>query len=101
MDYAYAVGARSLKNPSARPPLTIDTVIRIASSTKLVTCVAVMQCVERGLLQLDSDVLNVLPELKDLKLLKDFQEDGKPVLATMSEPITLRYIFMISLRRCC
>ena len=49
-----------------------------------------MQCVERGLLHLDSDVVDVLSEFKDLQLLKDFQEDGRPVLGTPSEPLTLR-----------
>ena len=90
LNYAHAVGTRSLRDPSTHPPFTPDTVIRIASSTKLVTSIAVMQCVERGLLHLDSDVVDVLSELKDLQLLKDFQEDGRPVLGTPSEPLTLR-----------
>lgn len=65
----------------------------MASCTKLVTTIAVMQCVERGLLNLDEDVTGILPELKDLPILTGFEEvDGKdkPILVENTKPITLR-----------
>ncbi|KAE9395560.1 beta-lactamase [Gymnopus androsaceus JB14] len=63
--YASAFGTRSLKDPSSNPPLELDTVMNIASATKLVTSVAAMQCVERGLIGLDDDVKPLVPEMED------------------------------------
>lgn len=36
--------------------------------TKLVTAVAVMQLVERGLISLDDNVCEIIPELKNVKV---------------------------------
>ena len=63
----------------------------IASCTKISTTVAAMQCVERGQIELDGDITDVLTELKDIDILKGFDEDsGKPILVKNTEPITLR-----------
>jgi len=65
----------------------------IASCTKLMTCIAAMQCVERGLLHLDADVTDILPELKDLNLLTGFHpETGKPLLQKPTKTMTLRML---------
>ena len=65
----------------------------IASCTKLMTCIAVMQCVERSLLDLDADVTSVLHELKGLELLTGFDpETGKPLLRKPNKAITLRML---------
>ena len=90
LNYAHAVGVRSLEKHSSNPSMTIDTTMRIASSTKLVTSIAAVQCVQRGLLHLDDAVIKVLPELKDLEILTDFQRDGNPRQRTRSEPLTLK-----------
>lgn len=65
----------------------------IASCTKLVTTVAALQCVERGLFALDSsaDVDRLLPEWRDSQILTGFQE-GKPILQDAKEKITLRML---------
>lgn len=63
----------------------------IASCTKLMTVVSVMQCVERGLLKLDDDVTSILHELKDLEILTGFDEEsGKPMMKKRRRTITLR-----------
>jgi CubicO group peptidase (beta-lactamase class C family) len=51
-----------------------------------------MQCVERGLVNLDDDMTNHLPEWKDAMILTGFDENdgGKPVLAKPINAITLR-----------
>jgi len=46
-------------------PIHPDAVYWLASCSKLVTTVAVMQAVERGLFGLDDDVTTVLPELQN------------------------------------
>ncbi len=58
--YEGAFGKRSL---DGNAPMTLDTVGLIASMTKAITSVAVMQLVERGKLDLDSPASRWLPEL--------------------------------------
>lgn len=62
----------------------------LASCTKLVTSVAVLQCVERGLLDLDEDVVRLLPELTDIGVLKDMNEDGSSIVEPAKGKVTLR-----------
>jgi CubicO group peptidase (beta-lactamase class C family) len=52
-----------------------------------------MQCVERGLLNLDDDVTGLLPELKGLKIMTKFDEgDALPTIVENTKPITLRLV---------
>jgi CubicO group peptidase (beta-lactamase class C family) len=76
----------------ASAAVSIDTVMWLASCSKLVTAVAALQCVERGLFTLDdaADVDRLLPEWKALDVLTGFSEDGKPLLQPAKEKITLR-----------
>ncbi|KAL8786657.1 MAG: hypothetical protein Q9195_008111, partial [Heterodermia aff. obscurata] len=50
-------------------PLKDDSILWIASCTKLLTSIAALQCVERGLLNLDDDVSDILHEFRELQLL--------------------------------
>jgi CubicO group peptidase (beta-lactamase class C family) len=63
----------------------------LASCSKLVTTIAVLQCVERGLLHLDdaAEVDRLLPEWKNIEVLTGFSEDENPNLSTPTEKITL------------
>ncbi|KAI1780440.1 beta-lactamase family protein [Hypoxylon cercidicola] len=70
--------------------LSTDSVMWIASSTKLMTSVAALQQVERGLIGLDDDTAKLLPEIAALQVLKEFDEEGKPVYEERKAPITLR-----------
>ena len=63
--------------------------MRIASMSKLITSIAAMQCVDRGLIGLDDDVTLVTPELKGIQLLTGFDGD-KPLLRAPQKMITLR-----------
>lgn len=82
--YAKAFGEASVESTDT------DAVHWVASSTKLVTTVAVMQCVERGLLDLDADIANVLPEWKNPRILTGFDENDNPTFRPATKPITLR-----------
>ncbi len=74
-------------------PLTLETTFWIASCTKLLTSIAVLQCVEKGLIGLDDDVAPILHELKGIQILKGFDPtSGKPILQTAKKAITLRYV---------
>jgi CubicO group peptidase (beta-lactamase class C family) len=71
--------------------MPIDGAMWLASCTKIMTVVAVMQCVEKSLLNLDDDVATILPELKGREILKGFEEGtGKPILVPSTKRITLR-----------
>ena len=49
-----------------------------------------MQLVEQGKLTLDDPVYDLIPELKNFKILQTFDNDGKPVEVQHTKPITLR-----------
>ena len=53
-------------------PLTADALFRIASMTKPVTSVALMQLVEQGRIGLDDPAEKYLPELAGIKVLESF-----------------------------
>lgn len=61
----------------------------------MMTTIAVMQCVEKGILRLDDDVGQTwLPELKDPEIIVRFDEDSEgesvPVFKKATRKITLR-----------
>ena len=62
------IGARGIDDPR---PLEIDALFRIYSMTKPVTAVAAMMLYEEGKFHLRDPVSKFVPELKDLKVLKD------------------------------
>ena len=86
--YSKAFGIRSLQQPSE--PLEPETPVWMASFTKLITTIAVLQCVERGMLHIDADVTPILHELKDLEILTGFNESGEPILRQKANDITVR-----------
>jgi CubicO group peptidase (beta-lactamase class C family) len=73
-------------------PISPDSPMWIASCTKLLTTIAALQCVERGLLTLDADVSPILHELKDTGILTSFDADGKPTYVKAQNKITLRQL---------
>ncbi|MHB8576185.1 MAG: serine hydrolase domain-containing protein [Dehalococcoidia bacterium] len=72
--------------------MTIDSVFRIASMTKAVACVAVMQLVEQGKLRLDEPAGSYAPRLASPNVLEGFDEQGVPRLRPARRPITLRHL---------
>jgi CubicO group peptidase (beta-lactamase class C family) len=87
--YQGAAGKRALP---AGPDMTVDSVFWIASMTKAVTSTAAMQLVERGKLQLDQSIGEVLPELASPRVLEGFDAAGEPRLRPAKRPITLRHL---------
>jgi methyl acetate hydrolase len=62
----------------------------LASCTKLVTPIALLQLVERGLIALDEPVQRFLPECDLSHVLESFGEQGKPILRPVTALVTLR-----------
>lgn len=87
--YEGTAGRRALP---AGPDMTVDSVFWIASMTKPVTSTAAMQLVERGKLQLDRPIGDVLPELASPRVLEGFDNAGEPRLRPAKQPITLRHL---------
>jgi methyl acetate hydrolase len=84
-------GAAGRRNAATGDPMTIDTVFRIVSMTKLMTSVAVLQLVERGRVGLDTAVASVVPEFDSLDVLEGFQ-NGRPVLRRPKTAATVRHL---------
>lgn len=58
--------------------------------TKVITTTCVMQLVERGILNLDDDIRNRVPELHGVQILRGFTAQNRPILEDNTEPVTLR-----------
>lgn len=71
--------------------MTIRTTGWLASMSKLVTSVAAVHAVDQGLIGLDDDVLEILPELHDHEVLLSFDVAvGCSDMESLKAPITLR-----------
>ena len=72
-------------------PLKTDALFRIASMTKPVTSVALMQLVEQGKIALDDPAEKYLPELKNPMVVESFDaKTGDYKLRPASKPATVR-----------
>jgi methyl acetate hydrolase len=73
-------------------PLTTDALFRIASMTKPVTSVALMQLVEQGRLSLDDPAEKYLPQLAGLKVIESFDSaSGAYRVRPASRPPTVKH----------
>jgi CubicO group peptidase (beta-lactamase class C family) len=74
-------------------PVTTDSMLKIASCTKLITSIAALQCVEKGLIDLDEPVSRVIPELAEPEIISwEDEAAGKFKLTKAKTPITLRHL---------
>ena len=87
--YQGAFGARAA---SASAAMSLDTVFAVASMTKLLTSIAVLQLVERGKLSLDEPVARIDPTLDASQVLDGFDAKGRPQLRPARKQITLRHL---------
>src|SRR5256884_9103573 len=89
--YEGAFGRRELGKDA---PMSLDTVVWIASMTKAITATAAMQLVERGKLALDAPASQLAPGLAKAQVLEGFDAAGQPRLRAPKRPITLRHLLM-------
>ncbi|THV08212.1 beta-lactamase/transpeptidase-like protein [Dendrothele bispora CBS 962.96] len=73
-------------------PLDLQSTFWLASCTKLLTTIACLQLVERGLVDLDEDITRVLHEYQDLQILVGFGGDGEPLTRPAKNKLTLRHL---------
>ena len=86
--YQTAAGRRSVAEGA--PAMDAGAVFWIASMTKAIASVAALQLVERGKLSLDGDLSDLLPDLKDLRVLDGVDADGRPKTRPAKGSVTLR-----------
>jgi methyl acetate hydrolase len=84
-------GAAGLRSAAADDPIGPDTMMRIASMTKMVTTTAALQLTESGSLNLDAPVRDYRPEFADLPVLTGFDGDA-PQLRPARAQATVRQL---------
>ena len=72
-------------------PVRADTMFWIASMTKAVVSVAALQLIERGELELEQPVADILPSFGELPILEGFDGDA-PRLRAATRPVTIRHL---------
>ncbi|KAL4802427.1 beta-lactamase/transpeptidase-like protein [Aspergillus unguis] len=87
--YSKVAGYDSLLPDSQ--PLKDDVVLKVASATKLITSIAVLQCVEKGLITLDEPLTTVVPEFANKQILTGMS-GAEEVLEPSKIPITARHL---------
>ncbi|MBI2188930.1 MAG: beta-lactamase family protein [Acidobacteria bacterium] len=86
-------GAFGVADLPSRTPLQTGAIFRIASMTKPITSVALMQLVEAGRLRLDDSASKYLPELADVKVFERFDaRTGTYTLRPAKKTITVRHL---------
>jgi methyl acetate hydrolase len=86
--YAGAAGPRAA---GENDPVTVDTLFRIMSMTKMPCTVVALQQLEQGKLDLDAPVTEYCPEFGDVQVLTGF--DGEtPILRPPARPATVRHL---------
>ena len=89
--YAKAFGMADALNGV---PMREDSLFQIASMTKALTSTAVLQLVERGLLDLDAPIGALLPELAAPQVLDGFDADGAAILRPARTAVTMRHLLL-------
>ncbi len=87
--FRHTCGFDSLTN---RTPLKKDAIYNIYSCTKIATCVAAMQLVERGEIMPSDPVHIYLPEYKNVLVRKSYS-DGSTALVHPESPILIKHLF--------
>ena len=85
-----AYGYRDL---DAKAPMKKDSLFRMFSMTKPVTCAAVLILVEEGKLLLTEPISKYLPEFKDMKVLIE-EKDGNIITEPATSEITVQQLAM-------
>ena len=92
-DHVIYQGAAGKRDTIKNIPMTVDSIFRIASMTKPITSVAVMQLVESGRVKLDEPAATYLPELSQVQVLEDFDATtGKAKLRSPKALPTVRQL---------
>jgi methyl acetate hydrolase len=84
-------GAFGLLNVNGEDPVRADTMFAIMSMTKAFTSVSALQLIERGALELEQPVADILPAFAELQVLEGFDGDT-PRLRPPRSRATIRHL---------
>jgi len=87
--YHRAFGYRDLGDHAS---MQTDDIFRLASMTKGLTAVAVLQLYERGLLFLDDELSRYIPAFKNPRILEEIHEDSSFTARPAEREITIRQL---------
>lgn len=90
-DGIYYSGAAGMRQIDGDAAMTTDTIFRIFSMTKAIAGVATAQLVERGQLDINTPVAEILPEFGELPVLEGFAGDT-PILRMPKSQVTVRQL---------
>ncbi len=85
-------GAAGFANLESSTPMKTDTIVGIASMTKPVTTVALLQLVEQGKIDLDVPFTEYLADTRPPQVLTGFGGDGKMILEDAADTPTPRQL---------
>jgi CubicO group peptidase (beta-lactamase class C family) len=92
-DHVIYQGASGKRDTIKNIPMTVDSIFHIASMTKPITSVGVMQLVESGRVKLDEPAATYLPELSHVQVLEEFDAStGKAKLRSPNAIPTVRQL---------
>lgn len=72
-------------------PMERDTICRVYSMSKIITCAATLMLVEDGKFNLDDRVAKYLPELKEMKVWTGGTRE-EPKLEALKRPMTIKHL---------
>ena len=86
-------GAFGVTDAASKRPMAVDSMFRIASMTKAVTSLALMQLIEQGKLGLEDRVDKYLPEMANVPVFQSFDAGtGDYKLRPATKPMTVRHV---------
>jgi CubicO group peptidase (beta-lactamase class C family) len=92
----FAIAARitreGIVEEAASGGAAMNSIFRIASMTKAITSVAIMQLVEQGKLALDAPAATYIELMRDKRVLAGFDADGTPRLRDPASQPTIRQL---------
>src|SRR5207237_2869801 len=77
------------RDVEAKLPMERDTICRMYSMSKIITCAATLIVFEEGRFDLDASVTNYLPELREMKVWAGGTQEA-PKLEPLQRPITIK-----------
>jgi len=86
-------GAFGVTDLASKRPMAVDSMFRIASMTKAISSLALMQLVEQGKLGLEDPVDKYLPEMRKLPVFESFDAaTGAYRVRPSTRPMTVRHV---------
>jgi methyl acetate hydrolase len=84
-------GAAGPRAAGENDPVTVDTLFRIMSMTKMPCTVAALQQMEQGKLDLDAPVTEYCPEFAEVQVMTGFDGEA-PILRRPARPATVKHL---------